>query len=96
MRIGAKRVYIFSILLSSTATFGMATIYFLDDIHLILAIILRFMSGFGFGPALPAAFTFWTVWAVPLERSTLISVGFCSMHLGTGNLIFFSIYIYYR
>ena len=96
MRIGAKRVFTFSILLSSTATLGMATIYLLDDIHLMLAIILRFISGFGYGPALPATYTFWTVWAVPLERSTLTSVGFCSMHLGTGNLIVFSIYIYYR
>jgi sugar phosphate permease len=64
----------------------MAAIYFLHDIHFILAVILRAVVGVGHGPLYPATYTFWSMWAVPLERSTLTSIGFCSNNLGTGKI----------
>jgi len=71
----------------------MTLIYFLNDIHFILAVILRVLVGFGHGPLFPATYTVWSMWAVPLERGTLTAIGFCSTNLGTGEVyIFFPIY----
>ena len=61
----------------------MSLIYFLDDVGLYLAIVLRVITGIGHGPLFPATYTLWSMWAVPLERSTLTSIGFCSTNLGT-------------
>jgi MFS family permease len=79
----------FGLLLSSTATLAIAVIYFLHDTHFILAVILRIIAGFGHGPLFPATYTFWSMWATPLERSTLTSIGFCSTGLGTCKSTFF-------
>jgi MFS family permease len=89
MKIGAKRVFIFSVILTSSTTMGMAALYFVHDIQFIIAVILRLITGFGYSPVFRSAYTFWAIWAVPAERSTLTSIGFCSMHVGTGKSTFF-------
>lgn len=66
----------------------MAGIYFLNDYQFIFAVIFRLITGFGHGPLFPATYTFWSMWAVPLERGTLTSIGFCSTNLGTCELTF--------
>ncbi|CAF2343455.1 unnamed protein product [Rotaria sp. Silwood2] len=83
IKIGAKRTFAFGILLSSIATLAMVTVYYLDDFYFIIAVILRIITGLGHGPLFPSTYTFWSMWAVPLERSTLTSIGFCSTNLGT-------------
>jgi MFS family permease len=83
IRIGAKRTFAFGLLLSSTATLAMAIIYFLHSFYFPVAVILRVIAGIGHGPLFPATYTVWSMWAVPLERSTLTSIGFCSTNLGT-------------
>jgi MFS family permease len=94
MKIGAKRMFAFSILLSSTSTLAMALLYFMHDHHFILAVILRILSALGHGPLFPGTYAFWSVWAVPLERGTLTSIGFCSTNLGTcKSTLFFSIIV---
>ncbi|CAF4866876.1 unnamed protein product [Rotaria sp. Silwood2] len=95
IKIGAKRTFAFGILLSSIATLAMVTVYYLDDFYFIIAVILRIITGLGHGPLFPSTYTFWSMWAVPLERSTLTSIGFCSTNLGTCKSTFLFVCIYY-
>ncbi|CAF4541715.1 unnamed protein product [Rotaria sp. Silwood1] len=83
LKIGAKRTFGFGLLLSSIATLAMVTIHYFHDMYFILAVIFRVITGLGHGPLFPATYTVWSMWAVPLERSTLTSIGFCSTNLGT-------------
>jgi len=85
MAIGAKRTFFYGILLSSIASSAMVSIYFFSRAHFIIAVILRIIVGIGHGPLFPATYAIWSMWAVPLERATLTSIGFCSNNLGTGN-----------
>ncbi|CAF5036821.1 unnamed protein product, partial [Rotaria magnacalcarata] len=64
-------------------------IYYVDEMHFILAVIFRVIAGLGHGPLFPVTYTFWSMWAVPLERSTLTSIGFCSTNLGTSMTMLF-------
>lgn len=45
--------------------------------------ILRFIVGLAHGVLFPATISLWSVWAVPEERSTLASIGFCGTQFGT-------------
>ena len=85
MKIGAKRTFLFSLLLSSSASLMMGIIYFLNRGALVVAVFLRVLTGLGHGPLLPATYRVWSLWAAPAERSTLTAIGFCSSNLGTGN-----------
>ncbi|CAM2714683.1 unnamed protein product [Rotaria socialis] len=87
---GARRTFAFGTLVSSIATLAMVAIYYVDEMHFILAVIFRVIVGLGHGPLFPATYTFWSMWAVPLERSTLTSIGFCSTNLGTSITMLFS------
>ena len=51
--------------------------------HVILLFVLRFIVGLAHGVLFPATISLWSLWAVPQERSTLASIGFCGTHLGT-------------
>jgi predicted MFS family arabinose efflux permease len=44
---------------------------------------LRFTIGLAHGVLFPSTIALWSLWAVPQERSTLVSIGFCGTHLGT-------------
>lgn len=57
--------------------------YLMPDTHYILILVLRFIIGLAHGVLFPATVALWSVWAVPQERSTLASIGFCGTHLGT-------------
>ena len=81
--IGAKWVYACSLGTSSTATLALTIMYFMSSTHFILILILRFIIGLAHGVLFPATIALWSVWAVPQERSTLASIGFCGTHLGT-------------
>jgi MFS family permease len=83
MVLGAKRMFAGSLLLSSIATVGISVIYFINNYNFYLALAFRVVIGFTHGPLFPATYTIWSMWAVPLERSTLTSIGFCSNNLGT-------------
>ena len=85
MKIGAKQTFLFGLLLSSSASLMMGVTYFLNRGALFLAVVLRVLIGLGHGPLFPATFRVWAMWASPVERSTLTSIGFCSSNLGTGN-----------
>ncbi|UJR28150.1 hypothetical protein I4U23_009404 [Adineta vaga] len=81
--LGAKRMFAGSLLLSTIATVGICSIYFINKFNFYVALLFRIIIGFTHGPLFPATYTFWSVWAVPLERSTLTAIGFCSNNLGT-------------
>lgn len=72
-----------SILLSSLATMGICSIYFMENFNFYVALLFRAIIGFTHGPLFPASYTLWSVWAVPLEKSTLTAIGFCSNNFGT-------------
>lgn len=55
----------------------------MPNTHFIFLFILRFIIGLAHGVLFPATIALWSVWAVPQERSTLASIGFCGTHLGT-------------
>ena len=80
---GPKRLVAISILLSSIATVAIPVIYFIENYQFYFALAFRVVIGFTHGPLFPATYVFWSMWAVPLERSTLTSIGFCSTNLGT-------------
>ena len=46
-------------------------------------LVLRFIIGIAHGVLFPATISLWSVWAVPQERSTLASIGFCGTQCGT-------------
>ena len=81
--IGAKWVYATSLGTSSIATLCLNMMYTMSDSHYLLIFILRFVIGLAHGVLFPATIALWSVWAVPQERSTLVSIGFSGTHLGT-------------
>lgn len=81
--LGAKWVYAGSLTTSSIATLALMLMYFMSNTHYILILLLRFFVGLAHGVLFPATIALWSVWAVPQERSTLASIGFCGTHLGT-------------
>lgn len=81
--IGAKWVYACSLGTSSLATLALTLMYLMSSTHFTLILILRFIIGLAHGVLFPATVSLWSVWAVPQERSTLASIGFCGTHLGT-------------
>ena len=80
---GPKRMFAGSLLSSSIVTIAISAIYLLDNHQFYVALVLRIVTGFTHGPLFPATYAVWSMWAVPLERSTLTSIGFCSTNLGT-------------
>ncbi|CAF4303181.1 unnamed protein product, partial [Rotaria magnacalcarata] len=50
---GAKRTFTFGVLVSSIATLAMVAIYYVDEMHFILAVIFRVIAGLGHGPLFP-------------------------------------------
>jgi MFS family permease len=87
--IGAKWVYAGSLCTSSLATLALTTMYMLPSTHLSLLFALRFLIGLAHGVLFPATISLWSLWAVPQERSTLASIGFCGTHLGTSMTMLF-------
>jgi len=83
INIGAKWVYAGSLSISSLATLALTSLYLMPSTHFTLLFILRFIIGLAHGVLFPATIALWSVWAVPQERSTLASIGFCGTHLGT-------------
>lgn len=81
--LGAKWVYAGSLTTSSIATLALMFMYFMSSTHFLLIFFLRFLVGLAHGVLFPATIALWSVWAVPQERSTLVSIGFCGTHLGT-------------
>ncbi|CAF1534185.1 unnamed protein product, partial [Adineta ricciae] len=81
--LGAKWVYATSLGTSSLATVALTIMYTMPNTHVILIFILRFIIGLAHGVLFPATVALWSLWAVPQERSTLASIGFCGTHLGT-------------
>lgn len=81
--IGAKWVYATSLGTSSIATLAMTVMYLLPSTHFPTMFVLRLLTGLAHGVLFPATVALWSVWAVPEERSTLASIGFCGTHLGT-------------
>lgn len=57
--------------------------YLMHSTHFNLMVLLRFVIGLAHGVLFPATVALWSLWAVPQERSTLASIGFCGTHLGT-------------
>lgn len=57
--------------------------YFMSSTNFTLIFTLRFIIGLAHGVLFPATIALWSLWAVPQERSTLVSIGFCGTHLGT-------------
>ena len=81
--IGAKWVYAGSLGTSSLATLAMTVMYKMSSTDFIPILILRVIVGLAHGVLFPATIALWSLWAVPHERSTLASIGFCGTHLGT-------------
>lgn len=81
--IGAKWVYACSLGISSIATLALTIMYLMSNTQFIYIFILRFIIGLAHGVLFPATVALWSLWAVPQERSTLASIGFCGTHLGT-------------
>ncbi|CAF4061355.1 unnamed protein product [Adineta steineri] len=81
--IGAKWVFAGSLFTSSIASFASTMMYTMSSTHFISMFLLRFIVGLAHGVLFPATIALWSLWAVPQERSTLASIGFCGTHLGT-------------
>jgi MFS family permease len=81
--IGAKWVYACSLGTSSVATLALTLMYMMSSTHFSLIFALRFIIGLAHGVLFPSTIALWSLWAVPQERSTLASIGFCGTHLGT-------------
>ncbi|CAF2035153.1 unnamed protein product [Rotaria magnacalcarata] len=87
--IGAKWVYAGSLGTSSLATLAMIIMHKMASTHVTIAFMLRFITGLAHGVLFPATVALWSLWAVPHERSTLASIGFCGTHLGTSITMLF-------
>jgi predicted MFS family arabinose efflux permease len=87
--IGAKWVYACSLCTSSIATLTLTSMYLMSSTHFSLMFALRFIIGLAHGVLFPATIALWSLWAVPQERSTLVSIGFCGTHLGTSLTMLF-------
>lgn len=83
MRIGAKRVYAYFLLISTLATLANTMMYFMTETHFMLVFIARIASGLGHGALFPATYTILGQWAVSHERSTLTALSFSGTHMGT-------------
>jgi sugar phosphate permease len=81
--LGAKWVYAGSLSTSSVATLALTMMYTMSSTQFSLMFALRFIIGLAHGVLFPATIALWSLWAVPQERSTLASIGFCGTHLGT-------------
>ncbi len=76
-------MYAMSIFISSLATIALSSIYFLQNSSFLLVVSLRILIGAAHGIVFPVTYTLWGQWAVPNERSTLSSIGFCGTNIGT-------------
>jgi len=81
--LGAKRMFVMSILISSLATIALSSIYFLPNYSFLFVVSLRIIIGAAHGVLFPVTYTLWAHWAVPNERGTLASIGFCGTNIGT-------------
>jgi sugar phosphate permease len=81
--LGSKWVFAGSLCTSSIATLALTIMYLMSSTHFSLMFALRFIVGLAHGVLFPATMALWSLWAVPQERSTLVSIGFCGTHLGT-------------
>ena len=72
-----------SIFISSLATIALPSAYFLPNISHFLIAVLRILIGAAHGVLFPVTYSLWAQWAVPDERGTLSSIGFCGTNLGT-------------
>jgi sugar phosphate permease len=90
-------MYAASIFISSLATIALSSIYFLQNASFLLLVSLRILIGAAHGALFPVTYTLWSQWAVPNERGTLSSVGFCGTNIGTckRKLISFEIILYF-
>jgi len=80
---GAKKLYAMSIFISSLATIALSSAYFLPNISFFLVVALRILIGAAHGVLFPVTYYLWAQWAVPDERGTLSSVGYCGTNIGT-------------
>ncbi|CAF1507024.1 unnamed protein product, partial [Didymodactylos carnosus] len=85
---GCKIVYFMSLFTSSIITLISCGMYFMADTEVILIVIFRFFIGITHAVIYPVTMTLWSQWAVPEERGTLISIGYCGTHLGTAITMF--------
>jgi MFS family permease len=76
-------LYAISIFISSLATIALSSIYFLPNHSFLFVVSLRFIIGAAHGVLFPVTYTLWAQWAVPNERGTLTSIGFCGTNIGT-------------
>ena len=67
----------------------MTTMYWMSSTHFTLMFAFRFVIGLAHGVLFPATIALWSLWAVPQERSTLASIGFCGTHFGTSVTMLF-------
>lgn len=72
-----------AIFISSLATIALGSIYFFPEISFPIVVTLRILIGAAHGVLFPVTYTLWAQWAVPTERGTLSSVGFCGTNIGT-------------
>ncbi|CAF3970941.1 unnamed protein product [Adineta steineri] len=87
MTMGAKRMCAMAICISSLATIALTSIYFLKNNSLIIVVSLRILIGAAHGTLFPVTYTLWSQWAVPNERGTLTSIGFCGTNIGTSFIV---------
>ena len=80
---GAKLLYAIAIFISSLATIALSSIYFLERYSFFLVVSLRILIGAAHGVLFPVTYSLWAQWAVPDERGTLSSVGYCGTNIGT-------------
>ncbi|UJR21297.1 hypothetical protein I4U23_024388 [Adineta vaga] len=85
--LGAKLMCSIAICISSLATFALSSIYFLENSSFLIIVSLRILIGAAHGVLFPVTYTLWSQWAVPNERGTLTSIGFCGTNLGTSFIV---------
>jgi sugar phosphate permease len=79
-----------AVFISSVATIALSSVYFIEGSSFFLVVALRILIGAAHGVLFPVTYTLWAQWAVPNERGTLTSIGFCGTNLGTGKRTFVS------
>jgi len=92
---GSKIMCAMSLFISSLATIALSSIYFLPDYSFLLIVSLRILIGVAHGIVFPVTYTLWSQWAVPNERGTLSSIGFCGTNIGTGERKFYLIKFFF-
>ncbi|XP_071962480.1 sialin-like [Antedon mediterranea] len=78
-QIGGKRVIAIAVVWSSLLTSLIPTV---ADISVNLLIALRILDGLGQGIAVPGAYVLISKWAIPNERSTMVSITLSGMCMG--------------